>query len=1364
MISTDSEVYKYANQINNLDDYIKFMRVENQQKPILFKRFINLYKSHFINISENSPINLDPLILIVESEKQLNVYPYGRRWENYSIDIDTFIKNNFLEKYKIYKDEQIKMELLAQEYLNKNYLKHNKDYFNHMQKLIKQMGEENIPISVYYKDIIKENFIKFNVNFKIAKISYNEFNKESLQVNYWKDLFLKNTGSDEIEIRFQYVTGIEFGNVFQYCLSNPETFFHINRFSFVNRQNINKDVQQRTYNFQNECDNIPFHQLKETKDVRFNNVWNFKVVHSVEKNVLSLKYTNPDRFWKNSFSFYTRNKKHPLRNFILDMSVTKDENDTKIKYKIELEKRTDVIYTEIMLYNAMTYILKLMQNVKYDHELINSSIKKDIFKIIKNPKSFVNKVLPFSTDQKSVLEFINSVYYVTNKLDGERVILLIDTQLGVFIIFLDGTKKRILNSFTLENNFNINVIFDCELFKNTINIFDIVTVNTLFENRLQMMLDYVPFLKTLFSKIKNYDFDIKEFILIKSMEDIGVFYENVLLSEDLDGIILQPNDTNYKNSIPLKVKPPKLNTLDILVLENQDTFSSSVSISKNINSKLVRKCDFMKYNFNISLFIVEVTCIKNAYYPLKVRFEKTYGNPDPILKSNIRLTEMSIKDIIDGRGIILAKKIINYLKQTILNDNRGTLVDVGSGQGGDIDKWNNFRKIYAIERDDNMIEIFNERKKKSSLNIELIHSDFEDVVIKERIDVMTIFFSVNFICRSEESLKKYVKKIKEINPRKIILLYNDYSDLKRIQSDYLQIKELDEGYIITIDNTFVVNVLEYRFIVNDFIKELGYNYVNKKLDDLNYSNISKFENDFLKSIRHVEFSKENIIPKFSQEFVNEDGDVEEDFDEENAMYFTSSEDESDEDVIIEYEVELEAVETNPVINIYNLDTTNINESDLIKFWPVPSEYTALFMKDNELLFKRYIDFSNEQLWQLLDVFSRKNINFDYDIFTSLDPFTFLFQNILGRKLTFSDHSLHDILYNPELLNKPTTNKKIFIGFIEDVPVDWNDSIIVIVNKISKHFIEFLSKYSDVTVYRTFLVPGIIYECHNKLFDKNINKIYGILEETNKLNLLNLQKTNIIPGVIQLIKILNLNFSNTSYNIRCIYNLLINSDADKYFYDREDLVPLHKINAKNIIVWDDKCLIDNEIKYLKQMKYNVTTLNHGMFISNQIIKIKDPYIIIYNKNKLFKDIDLTLTENEFPGKNIYKITNTYIEKIQNGIDDIFIYDDKFLVKKNNTLDAIKSDFDKNNSNKFVFNQFFKDEKINDSWYDKNIVDLSSYNLVGFVINNVPIENNDDKNLLYFKRFNRYYKYTKESEIIQIEKFDFSIIPYLAMYQK
>lgn len=1415
MISSDSEVYSYVDQIRDLDDYIKFMREKNVSPNLLFNRFRCLLETYFINISEFLPSNLDPLILIVETEKQLNIHPNGRKWENFKIDVKEEIKKNFTEKYKIHRDFQIKMELMANEYLKENYLNlENVKIKGLVEKYFRQMDDgfgKIEDLGYVWKKLFDEEeiFQVHNFRYKVMKIERINFKYESLQLNNWKDFFIKKTNNEEIEIRFQYITGIEFGNVFQYCLKNTDIMFHINRFSLVNRENINETLQQRTYNFINDNDELPFHQTKETLDVKYNNYWNFKVVKSLEKNVLDLTYKNPDKFYKNSFSFYSRPKLHPLHNFILDMSVTLDISNKansfpKIKYRIELEKRRDGIYTEEILKEAVLFILKLMQNVKNDYELIDSNIKNDIYKIINYPKSFVNKVIPFQINQKSILEFLETKYYVTNKLDGERVILFIDTKKGVFLIYLDGTKKRILNSFSVQNPFNFRLIFDCELFNNELNIFDLITYNTKFENRLTLINTYIPFLNSLFKKIKEYKFAIKDYIKVKSMKDIGVMYDNMLLTKNLDGIILQPNDYNYKTSTPIKLKPPKLNTLDIII--KNPLHNDPINFEEEINLNLERTTKYLEYDFNILLFVAEVINIKNKYYPIKIRFEKDYGNPEKVLKSNDLLTRLNIKDIINGKGITIAKKVINYYKQNILNKLKGVLVDVGSGQGGDINKWEKFSKIFAIERDDNMVKIFQERQKNSSANIKLIHSNFEDVEIDEPIDYMTIFFSVNSICKSKESLTKFVKKIKEINPIEIHLLFNEYNKLKAIQSEYLKINELDHGYIITIENTFVENILEYEFNLKAFVKELGYFDNVVKLDN-HFDNLSDFENNFLKTVKYIKFTKNKVLNfqqeydkyDYSNEFVDERNNIDKKYNNQNSMdYYEEKYDIDDEDENKNYDIDYDSDESlkselsysdnlvydfsceiekeNPVVEVFNIEFTKAKLDNIKQFWPVPSENTNLLINQNEIKFKEFLDNvsfqklfgpkTNEYFWQLLDVFSKGNFT-NYDIFTSFNPFTFLFQNIIGQELKFSNHNLIDILYHPDLMNTPTTNKKIFIGFFNDIPKNWSDSILIIVNEISIEIINYLSKYNKIIIYRTFLVPGMVYECHEMKGIEIPERINGLLESTNNLITMTEHETIIIPKSIEQIKIFKVIFINTSFNIKCFYNLLINSDCYKYFKNNDDIKHIHKNpKNKNKNPFPNVSGFNDEFKELNKKGYKISTINHGYF-AKDFTNYDENYLIIYNKKNLFNSKYLIKLNIDISKHNKYFITSEYIENIKGEGEDIYIFlnnlGEQFIVREHPSLTSIKNIYN-NKNGKYFFEQFFKDENLNPGWY-QNFKQLANYKLIGFVISDKPIKDDKiDENNLYFRRFNKFYKYTKEGEILEIKEFPFDTIPYLALYQK
>ena len=61
------------------------------------------------------------------------------------------------------------------------------------------------------------------------------------------------------------------------------------------------------------------------------------------------------------------------------------------------------------------------------------------------------------------------------------------------------------------------------------------------------------------------------------------------------------------------------------------------------------------------------------------------------------------------------RKYHNIIKQNILDKYKGRLLDIGSGNGGDIHKWKHFRKIVCIEPDYEKIKNFKNRLSKSDI-------------------------------------------------------------------------------------------------------------------------------------------------------------------------------------------------------------------------------------------------------------------------------------------------------------------------------------------------------------------------------------------------------------------------------------------------------------------------------------------------------------------------------------------------------------------------------------------------------------------------------------------------------------------------
>ena len=63
----------------------------------------------------------------------------------------------------------------------------------------------------------------------------------------------------------------------------------------------------------------------------------------------------------------------------------------------------------------------------------------------------------------------------------------------------------------------------------------------------------------------------------------------------------------------------------------------------------------------------------------------------------------------------LMRKYHNRIKHNIFNEYKGNLLDIGSGNGGDIHKWKYFRKIACVEPDNVKLKNLNERIKKNQI-------------------------------------------------------------------------------------------------------------------------------------------------------------------------------------------------------------------------------------------------------------------------------------------------------------------------------------------------------------------------------------------------------------------------------------------------------------------------------------------------------------------------------------------------------------------------------------------------------------------------------------------------------------------------
>ena len=88
------------------------------------------------------------------------------------------------------------------------------------------------------------------------------------------------------------------------------------------------------------------------------------------------------------------------------------------------------------------------------------------------------------------------------------------------------------------------------------------------------------------------------------------------------------------------------------------------------------------------------------------------------------------------------RKYHNIIKQNILHKYKGNLLDVGTGNSGDLHKWKNFRKIVCVEPYRKKIKVLKERISKSEIRnrISILQNTIQNVELKNYLMMLLAFW------------------------------------------------------------------------------------------------------------------------------------------------------------------------------------------------------------------------------------------------------------------------------------------------------------------------------------------------------------------------------------------------------------------------------------------------------------------------------------------------------------------------------------------------------------------------------------------------------------------------------------------------
>lgn len=409
-------------------------------------------------------------------------------------------------------------------------------------------------------------------------------------------------------------------------------------------------------------------------------------------------------------------------------------------------------------------------------------------------------------------------YRVTPKLDGKRVRLFIDINgiyevnhhTGYISIMYDG-------EWTNGEESLAGTIIDCEYYQGEYYPFDVVAfkgknvIDLHFDQRMEKIVKSVPVKVDDKWTTTNVGIQLPNFTYRKPF--YGTFGGNVYdaiedafawmdENDDLeyDGLILQRNDEPYWAPFPavtstMKWKPLDEITVDLRTKVNSEGQVELFSVNQNIKGgdhAGLQKESFVEgvmtvLDLNIPEeiadsgdFIGEYAFQKDEPYVAfkNLRPDKTDPNFHAVVKSNkdsFFRNPVTRQDL-TGETLKTWRKWASALKRDMVNNlipEGSRVLDIGVGRGGGalFDLSRRASMVYGIDPDkDNLKELrdridsnsFTDEQKERIVVAKLKGQDTEeiiDLIEDEKVDVITMFFSISFLYENAEEFEALMETI-----------------------------------------------------------------------------------------------------------------------------------------------------------------------------------------------------------------------------------------------------------------------------------------------------------------------------------------------------------------------------------------------------------------------------------------------------------------------------------------------------------------------------------------------------------------------------------------------------------------------------
>ena len=497
-------------------------------------------------------------------------------------------------------------------------------------------------------------------------------------------------------------------------------------------------------------------------------------------------------------------------------------------------------------------------------------------------------------------------YMASPKADGRQGSLyLIFHQTGVWLISLKSYQKIALlqEEYTqYENTIYVGELLERDEMKKS---------SSLKEEQLFLVFDTLIYKgqnvhKEPYTKRRSFfhQFSISDRLKIEEKEAMEVgnsseeFYLNMkkifnMVSSTYyktDGIVFTPINSGYiadgqfvkNNKIRClslyndvcKWKDAKDLTIDFLVKENK------LYVSERDTTILFEgnyKHPFTEENYNIRGQEYEGKIVEFyptfrgeeiTYFPKRIREDKPFANNNYTANNVWNLVHSPVtKETLLGENITLLRKYHNKIKKNIINQISGYVVDIGSGNGGDLFKYNdnsNVKKVLSVEPNQNFIQEFLNRlykvknKNKFVSPLQAGGQDSQKIYdyCKEHLPEdmqgqelnVSFMLSLSFFWKDDQRLESLIKTIqmiykayKEKGGNKNLKIYyltivgDKVRDLfhssENIKLGTIRLKRINNNeYFVDIeDSVTVFSQIEYYVQLKDLIDKLNLSTLSLKI-------------------------------------------------------------------------------------------------------------------------------------------------------------------------------------------------------------------------------------------------------------------------------------------------------------------------------------------------------------------------------------------------------------------------------------------------------------------------------------------------------------------------------------------------------